>query len=60
MQLLKNLLFFLVLIISVVFIIDLMEKNNDSFIKETYLKTSLSKKDNPNEYDKEFFKNTFW
>ena len=57
MQLIKNLLFILVLIISVVFIIDLMEKNNDSFIKETYLKTSLSKKDNPNEYDKEFFKN---
>tara|TARA_Y100000814_G_scaffold281437_1_gene245607 strand:- start:102 stop:563 length:462 start_codon:yes stop_codon:yes gene_type:complete len=56
MQLIKNLLFILILIISVVFIIDLMEKNNDNFIKETYLKTSIAKKDSPNEYNKEFLK----
>ena len=34
MQLVKNLLFILILIISVVFIIDLMEKNNDNFIRK--------------------------
>ena len=55
-SLIKNLLFILILIISVVFIIDLMEKNNDNFIKETYLKTSIAKKDSPNEYNKEFLK----
>ena len=43
MQLVKNLLFILILIISVVFIIDLMEKNNDNFIKETYLKNKTKK-----------------
>ena len=56
MQLVKNLLFILILIISVVFIIDLMEKNNDNFIKETYLKTSIAKKELPNGYNSEFLK----
>ena len=56
MQLIKNLLFILVLIISIIFIIDLMEKNNDNFIKQTYLKTSIAKKDSPDQYDKQFFK----
>ncbi len=56
MQLVKNLLFILILIISVVFIIDLMEKNNDNFIKETYLKTSIAKKELPNRYNSEFLK----
>ena len=56
MQLIKNLLFILVLIVSVIFIIDLMEKNNDDFIHQTYLKTSIAKKENPEKYDKDFLK----
>ena len=56
MQLIKNLLFILVLIVSVIFIIDLMEKNNNDFIHQTYLKTSLAKKENPEKYDKDFLK----
>ena len=48
MQLIKNLIFILILIISIVFIIDLMEKNNDDFIEKTYLKTAIAKnKKNP-------------
>ena len=57
MQLIKNLIFILILIISIVFIIDLMEKNNDDFIQKTYLKTAIAKKENPDEYDKAFLKN---
>ena len=57
MQLIKNLIFILILIISIVFIIDLMEKNNDDFIQKTYLKTAIAKKENPDEYDKDFLKN---
>ena len=56
MQLIKNLLFILVLIVSVIFIIDLMEKNNNDFIHQTYLKTSIAKKENPEKYDKDFLK----
>ena len=56
MQLIKNLLFILVLIVSVIFIIDLMEKNNNDFIHQTYLKTSIAKKENPENYDKDFLK----
>ena len=54
MKLIKYLLFILILIISLIFIIDLMDQNYDSFIKETYLKTSIAKKENPEEYNKEF------
>ena len=34
-----------------------MEKNNDDFIQKTYLKTAIAKKENPDEYDKDFLKN---
>ena len=37
--------------------IDLMEKNNDDFLQKTYLKTAIAKKENPDEYDKDFLKN---
>ena len=56
MQLIKNLIFILILIISVIFIIDLMEENNDDFIHQTYLKTSIAKKNHPEQYYKNFFK----
>ncbi len=56
MQLIKNLLFILILIISIVFINRLEEENNGDFIKQTYLRTSDAKKELPNQYDKQFLK----
>jgi len=56
MQLIKNLLFVLILIISIIFINNLEEENNADFIRQTYLRTSDAKKELPNKYDKQFLK----
>ena len=40
MKLIKYLLFIIFLVKSLIFIINLMEENDESFIQETYLKTS--------------------
>ena len=42
MKLIKYLLFIIFLVISLIFIINLMEENDESFIQETYLKTSYA------------------
>ena len=42
MKLIKYLLFIIFLVISLIFIINLMEENDESFIRDTYLKTSYA------------------
>ena len=42
MKLIKYLLFIIFLVISLIFIINLMEENDESFIKKTYLNTSYA------------------
>ena len=56
MQLIRNLLFVLLLIMSIVLIKQLEEENNNDFIKQTYLRTLDAKKEFPNKHDKQFLK----
>ena len=43
MKLVKYLLYIIFLVVSLVFIINLMEENNESFIRETFYKTNIGK-----------------
>jgi len=43
MKLIKYLLFIVFLVVSLVFIINLMEENNDHFIKDTFFRTDIAK-----------------
>ena len=43
MKLIKYLLFIVFLVISLIFIINLMEQNNGSFIKDTFFRTDIAK-----------------
>ena len=43
MKLVKYLLFIIFLVISLIFIINLMEENNENFIRDTFYKTNLGK-----------------
>ena len=43
MKLVKYLLFIIFLVISLIFIINLMEENNETFIRDTFYKTNIGK-----------------
>jgi len=43
MKLVKYLLYIIFLVVSLIFIINLMEENNESFIRDTFYKTNISK-----------------
>ena len=43
MKLVKYLLYIIFLVVSLVFIINLMEENNESFIRDTFYKTNIGK-----------------
>ena len=43
MKLVKYLLYIIFLVVSLIFIINLMEENNESFIRDTFYKTNIGK-----------------
>ena len=49
MKLIKYLLFIVFLVISLIFIINLIEENDGNFIKETFYQTEAAKKKYPND-----------
>ena len=49
MKLIKYLLFIIFLVISLIFIINLMEENDENFIKETFYKTEAARQLYPND-----------
>ena len=53
MKLIKYLLFIVFLVISLIFIINLMEENNENFIKETFYKTEAARQLYPNDANTE-------
>ena len=53
MKLIKYLLFIVFLVVSLVFIINLMEENDETFIKETFYKTEVANQIYPNDADAE-------
>ena len=53
MKLIKYLLFIVFLVVSLVFIINLMEENDETFIKETFYKTEVANQIYPNDANAE-------
>ncbi len=53
MKLIKYLLFIVFLVVSLVFIINLMEENDETFIKETFYKTEIANQIYPNDANTE-------
>ena len=53
MKLIKYLLFIVFLVVSLIFIINLMEENDENFIKETFYKTEVAKQIYPNDSNSE-------
>ena len=53
MKLIKYLLFIVFLVVSLVFIINLMEENDEAFIKETFYKTEVANQIYPNDANAE-------
>ena len=55
MKLIKYLLFMVFLLASLIFIINLIEENDENFIKETFYKTELAKQIYPSDVDSKVY-----